>query len=89
MANLLVHYMDARDNESIAEIDANAFHALIKTEHGHDLARKLDAALKITNTDPRVSELDATDIWVSYSDVFTGLQTADDLLNDLPMGMLG
>lgn len=77
---LQVHYMDPRDREMLAEIDHDTYVDLLTRYDGRDLAHQLGDILCITDSDPRVSTLEIADVFISYSDVFTGEVTAAKLL---------
>ena len=78
-----VHYMDAGDDEVLAEIPLKDYYKLLKKKDGRELARELDTRMQVLNSDPKVSELRNADVFVSYSDVFTKMTFAAHLLEEL------
>lgn len=93
MRKLRVHYMDCNDNEVVAEIDAAAYVKFL-SENAHEysgsvIATRLDAMLTVTNTDPRDSELEDTDVFISFVDVKGMITSLAELFVEIPEEFVG
>lgn len=80
--------MDVSDSEVVAEIDVEEYVGLILLTaggySGTQFSKQLDAILTVLNTDPRQSELDNTDVFISFVDVKNMRTTPSDLLKEIP-----
>lgn len=90
--NLTIHYMDEFDNESVREISPDALMAFFSANGetaGDELADNFENALTITNRDPRQSELEETDIFISYNDIISSGLVGAELMCQIPDEFFG
>lgn len=78
-----IHFADRNDNESVREIDADKYRTLLQTYKGDDLASAVIVESELVEPDPRISELDACEVYFSEVDVRSGITTAEELLEEL------
>lgn len=87
MDNLTIHYMNQFDHESVREISPNALIAFFSDNCesvGRELMDNFEEALTITNGDPRQSELEETDVFLSYNDIVGSGITGAELMCQIP-----
>ena len=92
MDNLTIHYMDEFDNESVREISPDALMTFFNENGetiGRELADNFEKALTITNRDPRMSELEETDIFISYNDTISSGFVGAELMCQIPDEFFG
>lgn len=85
---LKMHYQSRSDTDMLATIDEAVYRELLTTKTGPELAKAVSAAITVVDNDPRMSEVDDTDVFFSYNDV-AGFITPAELLEELNEAIAG
>jgi hypothetical protein len=80
---LKIHYLDKYDNDVVIVVDVAEYKNAIEKFEGKELDKAIGSIIEVSYPNPRVSQLDDCDLFVSSYDIVVGIVNKQDLLNEL------